>query len=80
MSDKWMPGVGSVIAVFLPQEIVRGEVMRYLDDDTMEAKLNMQPPMAKAHSYRFKQTVKLTRQKAEPTGERWMTEDAINDE
>ena len=75
MNPKWMPEVGSVIAVALPQEIIRGEVLKYLDDDTIEAKLNVQSPLSKSHNYRFKQVIKVMRRKAEPSGDKWATED-----
>lgn len=73
---KWMPEIGSVIPVSLPQEIVRAEIKSYVDDDTLEAVLNVQPPMSKSHNYRFRQTVRVMRRKAEPSGEKWVTEDS----
>ncbi len=76
--SKWMPAVGATIPVYLPQEIVRGEVKEYLDDDTLIASLNVQPPLSKGHNYRFRQNVKLFRQRAEPAGECWKSEDAID--
>lgn len=75
---KWMPEVGAVIPVHLPQEVTRGEVKEYLDDDTLDAVLNVAPPLSKAHNYRFKQTVRLTRRRAQPAGEKWASEDVEN--
>lgn len=72
---KWMPEVGSVIAAFLPQEVVRATIKHYIDEDTVDVVLDAQPPMSKSHNYRFKQTVRLTRRKARPQGEKWASED-----
>lgn len=74
IKEKWKPEVGSTIPVHLPQEIVRAEIKAYVDDDTIDAKLNVQPPLSKGHNYRFNQTVRVYRQKAEPAGERWVAE------
>lgn len=73
---KWMPEVGSVIPVHLPQEVVRGEILRYLDDDTIEVHLNVQPPLSKAHGYYFKQKAILHRAKLIPSGEKWEVKEA----
>lgn len=78
-AGKWMPAPGAVVAVCLPQEIVRGEVKAYIDDDTMDVVLNVMPPMSKSHNYRFRQTVRVMRRKALTTGDNWMTQDAIDD-
>lgn len=75
---RWMPEIGSIIAVTLPQEIVRGEIKSYVDDDTLDVILNVQPPMSKSHNYRFKQTVRVMRRKAQPAGDKWVTEDSEN--
>lgn len=72
---KWMPAVGSIISVTLPEEIVRGTVTKKVNDDTLDVKLDVQPTMGKSHNYRFRQTVRVMRRKAQPTGEKWITED-----
>jgi hypothetical protein len=72
---KWMPPVGSIISVTLPEEIVRGTVTKKVNDDTLDVKLDVQPTMGKSHSYRFRQTVRVMRRKAQPSGDRWITED-----
>ncbi len=77
--SKWKPEPGAIIPVHLPQEIVRAEVKEYLDDDTMIATLNAQPPLSKAHNYRFRQNVKLFRMKAEPQGEKWAVTEVAED-
>jgi len=68
---RWMPPVGSIVAVHLPNEIVRGHVAAYLDENTMIAALDMQPPLSKSHGYHFKSKVTLTRARLEPSGEKW---------
>lgn len=75
-TPKWLPEIGSHIVACLPQENVRSEVLRYIDDDTMEVHLNVMPPMSKSHNYRFRQKVVLLRRKAEPAGEKWVTADS----
>lgn len=77
--NKWAPEIGSIIPAHLPQEIVRGEVTRYFDDDSLEVVLNVQPPMGKSHNYKFRQKITLMRRKAEPAGERWVSEDALDE-
>jgi hypothetical protein len=75
-SRKWLPAIGNEVSLHLPQEIIRAEVVGYRDEDTMDVLLSIQPPLAKAHNYRYKQRVVAHRAPAQPSGERWKTEDA----
>lgn len=73
---KWIPSKGEVISVYLPQEIVRGSVIKRVNDDTLVVALDCNPPMGKSHNYRSKQQVTVRRYPGVPTGDRWATEDA----
>jgi hypothetical protein len=68
---KWMPAVGTTVTAYLPNEMVRAVVEKHIDNDTIQARLSLQAPLAKAHNYRFKQLVTLHRERNEPVGERW---------
>jgi hypothetical protein len=74
-SRKWMPAVGETIVAYLPNESVRATVEKYEGDDVMIARLNKQAPLAKSHSFRFNQAVKLHRKPSPPMGERWEVEE-----
>lgn len=72
----WKPEPGSSVIAQLPQEMIQAQVIRYINNDTMEAKLCLRPPLSKSHNYRFNQMVTLHRRKAQPLGEKWVTEDS----
>lgn len=72
----WKPKPGASVNAQLPQEIIQAQVVRYINNNTMEAKLCLRPPLSKSHNYRFNQTITLHRRRAQPVGEKWVTEDS----
>ena len=70
---KWMPTIGSLVTAYLPTETLRATVMKHLTQDSIEVILDVQPPLAKSHTYRYRQKIVLHRAPMQPIGEKWET-------
>lgn len=60
----WIPAVDSFITIDLPGERLRAQVQKIVDEDTVIVEVTSQP-MAKSHSYKFKDIIACRRQTGE---------------
>lgn len=79
MAD-YIPAVGAVVPVKLPDELVRATVMNSKNrGDDLVVCLDIQEPMVKTHSYRKGDHLKASRDKENPTrGSVWIGGDKVN--
>lgn len=70
----WMPPVGSMISAYLPHEIIRAQVVKEINNETIQVKI-VQPPLSKTHTYRYNQLVELHRVPNPPMGYRWESDE-----
>lgn len=73
----WTPAVGSVVTAHLPNETIRATVSKIIGRNTIQVILDVQHPLAKSHSFRFKQQVTLHRKPMEPQGTKWEADEEL---
>ncbi|MDE2096308.1 MAG: hypothetical protein KGL39_03615 [Patescibacteria group bacterium] len=68
---KYVPQVGEIIPVSLPNEIVRATVHKIVSPDSLIVRLDVTPPLAKSHHYKHNDYVAVMREPGELYGEEW---------
>lgn len=70
----FIPSAGEPMTVALPNEMIRATVIRVINRNTIEARLDLAAPFTRIHGYNFGDVIRFRREK-NILGEKWAAVD-----